>query len=53
MTAGLLKSSKIKQKLYNFNNEIKYKCYKKLFEKIKSASKNIIIIVNFLNLKTI
>ena len=23
----------------NFNNEKKYKCYKKLFEKIKSASK--------------
>ena len=46
MTAGLLKSPKRKQKLYNaflkkrnFNNEKKYKAYKKLFEKTKNMSK--------------
>ena len=46
MTTGLLKSSKRKQKLYNaflkkrnFNNEKKYKAYKKSFEKTKNMSK--------------
>ena len=46
MTKGLIRSSKIKQRLYNkllknrsVNNEDRYKTYKNLFEKLKRAAK--------------
>ena len=49
------KTLKLVPKKVNFNNEKRYKSNDtiKLFEKIKCASKTIIILVNFLNLKTI